>query len=77
MPQLQMYVSDEMAERLKREAKARNQSLSKYLAEIVEREVTVGWPEGYFEEVIGGWVGEPLERPEQPPLQERNPSSRG
>jgi hypothetical protein len=24
-----------------------------------------GWNPGFFEEVIGGWVGEPLERPEQ------------
>jgi hypothetical protein len=24
-----------------------------------------GWLPGFFEEVIGGWVGEPLERPEQ------------
>lgn len=24
-----------------------------------------GWPPGFFEEVIGGWQGEMLERPEQ------------
>ncbi|MBD2248412.1 hypothetical protein [Nostoc sp. FACHB-888] len=24
-----------------------------------------GWMPGFFEEVIGGWVGEPLERAEQ------------
>ncbi|BAZ02407.1 hypothetical protein NIES37_64190 [Tolypothrix tenuis PCC 7101] len=24
-----------------------------------------GWMPGFFEEVIGGWVGEPLERPSQ------------
>jgi hypothetical protein len=24
-----------------------------------------GWMPGFFEEVIGGWVGEPLSRPEQ------------
>ena len=23
------------------------------------------WPEGFFEEVVGGWKGEPLERPDQ------------
>lgn len=26
---------------------------------------TKGWHPGFFEEVIGGWVGEPLERGEQ------------
>jgi hypothetical protein len=40
----------------------------------IEIEVTVtiqrvtpqqGWVPGFFEEVIGGWVGEPLIRPEQ------------
>lgn len=25
----------------------------------------LGWPAGFFQEVIGGWVGEPLERPDQ------------
>lgn len=25
----------------------------------------LGWMPGFFEEVIGAWVGEPLERPEQ------------
>jgi hypothetical protein len=23
------------------------------------------WPEGFFERVVGGWQGEPLERPDQ------------
>jgi len=23
------------------------------------------WPERFFEEVVGGWKGEPLERPDQ------------
>ena len=77
VPQLHMYVSDEVAERLRREAEARDKSLSKYLAEIVEREFSGGWPDGYFEDVVGGWIGEPLERPEQAPLQERDSISRG
>lgn len=47
-------------------------SLTKYLAEIVQREAQTGWPPGYFEEVIGGWVGERLERPEPLALEERN-----
>lgn len=73
MPQLHLYVPEETAERLRQRAKSRNMSLSRYLAEVVQREVQSGWPEGYFEEVIGGWVGEPLERPEQLELEERLP----
>jgi hypothetical protein len=32
-----------------------------------------GWMPGFFEEVIGGWVGEPLERPEQGEYETREP----
>ena len=71
MPQLHLYVPEDVAERLRERAKARDLSVSKYLAQIVEREVAVGWPDEYFAEVIGGWVGEPLQRPEQLPLEER------
>lgn len=31
-----------------------------------------GWLAGFFEEVIGGWEGEPLVRPEQPELETRD-----
>jgi hypothetical protein len=30
-----------------------------------------GWQPGFFEEVIGSWKGEPLERPEQLPYEVR------
>ncbi|CAN5500187.1 hypothetical protein BH24DEI1_BH24DEI1_17510 [soil metagenome] len=73
MPQLHFYVPDEVAERLRQRAKDKNTSLSKYLADVVQREVAPGWPEGYFESVIGKWQGEPLERPEPLPLEEREP----
>ncbi|MES1026608.1 hypothetical protein ABN584_27320 [Gloeocapsa sp. BRSZ] len=33
----------------------------------------LGWNPGFFEEVIGGWVGEPLERPEQGEYETREP----
>jgi hypothetical protein len=38
--------------------------VSEYLAKLIERDVAEGWPEGYFEKVIGSWQGD-LERPEQ------------
>lgn len=70
MPQLHLYVPEDVAERLKAQAKARNISVSKYLAEIAQREAAAAWPDGYFESVIGAWAGEPLQRPEQPDLEE-------
>lgn len=71
MPQLHLYVPEETAERLRAHAKAHGMSLSKYLSEIVRRDARVAWPEGYFEGVIGGWVGVPLERPEALELEDR------
>ncbi|CAN5784868.1 hypothetical protein BH24DEI2_BH24DEI2_25220 [soil metagenome] len=72
MPQLHLYVPDEVAKRLREQAKAKKISLSKHLAEIVQRETPTGWPEGYFEEVVGGWIGD-FEEPEDLPLEERDP----
>ena len=31
----------------------------------VELEFASEWPKGFFEDVVGGWQGEPLDRPEQ------------
>ena len=35
-------------------------------------EVAGEWPEGFFEEVVGGWKGEPLDRPEQGQAERRD-----
>lgn len=70
MPQLHLYVSEDVALSLRERAEARGLSLSKYLAELARREVSGGWPEGYFTEVAGGWVGD-FERPEQLELEVR------
>lgn len=65
MPQLHLYVPEETAELLKSRAIERDMSVSGYLAEIVGREIGgKGWPDGFFEEVLGGWAGE-LERSSQ------------
>ena len=65
MPQLHFYVPEQTAERVRQEAKAAGLSISQYLAELVKREIHSGWPEGYFEEVVGGLQDEPLQRGEQ------------
>lgn len=65
MPQLHLYVPDMTAELLRRRAEERGMSLSKYLAEIAGKEIAdEGWPEGFFEDVLGAWEGE-LRRPPQ------------
>jgi hypothetical protein len=65
MAHLHLYVSDELAETAKARAKTAGKSLSSYLADLVVREVAGEWPEDFFEEVVGGWKGEPLQRPKQ------------
>ena len=76
MPQLHLYVPDTTAELLRKRAEQRGLSLSKYLAEVVRREVDGGWPEGFFEDVLGAWEGE-LSRPPQGSYEEREDLSGG
>ena len=71
MPQLHLYLPKELAEEITERARERGTSVSRVLVEIVTRELRPGWPNGFFQEVVGGWVGEPLPRPPQPPIEER------
>jgi len=65
MPQLHFYVPNDVAEKIRQEAEAANMSISRYLASLVKREVASGWPVGFFDEVVGGWQGDPIARPPQ------------
>jgi hypothetical protein len=71
MPQLHLYLPDELVDQVKERARARGLSVSAYLAEIVKSQMVDDWPEDFFDTVVGGWAGEPLRRPEQPPLERR------
>jgi hypothetical protein len=73
LPQIHAYVPRPVAEALKKKARARGLSLSRYLAEIVQRDAAPGWPAGYFEEVLGAWKGKPLVRAPQGKLERREP----
>lgn len=72
MPQLHLYVPEEVAAEVARRASARGLSVSRYLAELVRRQVSTAWPDGYFDNVVGGWSGEPLARPAQGQLEVRD-----
>lgn len=63
MPQLHLYVPDEVASSVKARAEARGLSVSRYLSELVRGEVAGEWPRGFFDEVVGGWEGRRLRRP--------------
>ena len=73
MPQLHLYVPEELEREVKRRAEAKGRTVSAYLAELVKREVADAWPDGYFDGVSGGWTGEPLVRSPQPVAEQRKP----
>jgi hypothetical protein len=71
MPQLNLYVNDELAERIHRRAEEADLSVSRYLAQLVRRELETEWPDSFFESVVGGWQGEPLVRLPEGEFEER------
>lgn len=77
MAQLHCSVPQELADRIRREAQASGMSVSRYLAELVTRALASDWPAGYFEAIVGGWQGEPLERPPHGEFEPREPLDLG
>jgi hypothetical protein len=72
MPQLHLYVPDQVASLVRQRARARRMTVSGYLADLVRREVAAGWPADFFDEVVGGWSGKPLRRPAQGRSEDRD-----
>ena len=65
MPQLYTYVPKSLAARVTARAKARGVAVSRYLADLIRHDVELGWPDGFFDRVAGGWKGRPLRRAPQ------------
>jgi hypothetical protein len=72
MPQLHAYVPERVAARLRARARARGIPVSRYLAELIRRDVDLGWPADFFDRVAGGWKGEALRRAPQGKAEERD-----
>ena len=72
MTQLLVDVPDPIAERLRQRAETHGLSVSQYLADLLCRELSEAWPPGFFEDVVGGWEGAPLERPPQGTYESRD-----
>ena len=73
MPQLHLYLPQREATELKTQARSKGMTLSRYLASLIRRELAPGWPKGYFDQVLGGWRGKPLERAPQGKPEPRDP----
>jgi len=71
VPQLHLYVNDDLDAEITRRAEAAGMSVSRFLAMLVQERTRSGWPDGWFERVPGGWQGEPLERPPQGTIEVR------
>ena len=72
MRHLRINVSDDVAATVKSRAKAAGKSVSAYLSDLVVKDAASDWPEGFFEEVVGGWKGERLRRPRQGRVERRD-----
>lgn len=74
MTKLQCRVPPDLAEIFRRKAAQAGMSPSRYLAELVKRDVCAsdGWPEAYFD-IFGRWQGAELERPPQGDPEVREP----
>jgi hypothetical protein len=72
LPQLHAYVPERVAARIRARAKARGIPVSRYLAELIQRDVDLGWPANFFDRVVGHWKGEALRRPRQGRVEERD-----
>lgn len=70
MSQLHCDVPDELARKLEEKAKRVKMPVSKYLVQLIKRDVEKQWPKGYFD-CFGGWQGGPLERPKQGEYEQR------
>ena len=65
MPQLHLYVNDDVAAEVKRRATEAGMSVSRFLALLIRERTSTGWPEDWFDRVPGGWRDAPLEREPQ------------
>ena len=71
MPQMHLYVPQNLAEELKARARAQGLTVSKYLAALVQRDIGPDWPEDFFSAVVGGWRGDRLTRTRQGAYEKR------
>ena len=73
MPQLHFYVPDDVAVRIKARAARAKLSISRYVADLVKRDVGQGWPEDYFQRISGAAEGAAIRYEPSGPPEERLP----
>jgi hypothetical protein len=67
MPQLYFSVDEETADELTVRARQSGQSLSKFLAALVRKQMGRGWPDGYLGSVVASCKDDPIADPTELP----------
>ena len=62
MPQLAIYIDDDLSKKLNKATKASGKSRSKWVADLIKAKLEDEWPQGFLE-LAGSWQGE--ETPKQ------------
>jgi len=70
MPQLHLSVDERTAQELAERAAARGETLSRYLARLVKQDLPDEWPPDYLGKVVGSCAANPLEDPDDLPVDE-------
>ena len=75
MPQVSLYLDENTLAFARRKAKENKQSVSKYVATVLDEKSASVWPEGYFS-LFGALRDESFVRPEQPSFDDDIPRQR-
>jgi hypothetical protein len=73
MAQLHFYVPDDVAEQIKARAAQAKLPISRYVANLVKRDIGRGWPEGYFKRISSAAKGGAISYEPSGPPEERLP----
>ncbi|GHT78460.1 hypothetical protein FACS1894104_1690 [Actinomycetota bacterium] len=72
MPQVSLYLEDNILGFARRKAKENKQSVSKYVSSVLAEKYSSAWPKGYFS-LFGALQDDSFVRPEQPPFDDDAP----
>jgi hypothetical protein len=57
VPQLAIYIDDQLAKKLDKAIEGSRKSISKWVADLIRAKLEDEWPEGFFE-LAGSWEGD-------------------
>ena len=67
MPQVSLYIEQELLDAARRNARLENMSLSKYVSQALAKNSEPGWPKGYWD-LFGALKDDSFNRPKDVPF---------